>query len=132
MCRDRRQWGDEARADCRLAVGRADVVVRFQAGTTPATRSSSAMSVQAQPYAAGIVRLGKLSIIGTASSSTLGAPRRDRDNRRGKGLEFAEQPEACDNAALILPVAWSARPRGARNGVAMKKIGTTGEASARL
>ena len=65
------QWGDEGAGKIVDWLSeQADVIVRFQGGTMPATRSSSTASPSLSLLPSGVVRPGKLSVIGNGVALT--------------------------------------------------------------
>src|ERR1700748_2729232 len=122
------QWGDEGKGKIVdwLSEG-ADVVVRFQGGHTagpPLVIGNVEYKLSLLP--SGVVRPGKLSIIGNGVVVDPWALIDEIDAIRGKGVEVTpENLKLADNAALILPSHGAlARAREAHSGA--QRIGTTG------
>jgi adenylosuccinate synthase len=122
------QWGDEGKGKIvDWLSNRADVVVRFQGGhnaghTLLVGNTEYKMSL----LPSGVVRSGKLSIIGNGVVVDPWALVEEIATMRGKGLDISPQNlRLADNAALILPSHGALdRAREERRGE--KKIGTTG------
>jgi adenylosuccinate synthase len=122
------QWGDEGKGKIVDWLSeRADVVVRFQGGhnaghTLLVGNTEYKMSL----LPSGVVRPGKLSIIGNGVVVDPWALVEEIGTMRGKGLDISPQNlRLADNAALILPSHGALdRAREERRGE--KKIGTTG------
>jgi adenylosuccinate synthase len=122
------QWGDEGKGKIVDWLSeRADVVVRFQGGhnaghTLLVGNTEYKMSL----LPSGVVRPGKLSIIGNGVVVDPWALVEEIETMRGKGLDISPQNlRLADNAALILPSHGALdRAREERRGE--KKIGTTG------
>jgi adenylosuccinate synthase len=122
------QWGDEGKGKIvDWLSNRADVVVRFQGGhnaghTLLVGNTEYKMSL----LPSGVVRPGKLSIIGNGVVVDPWALVEEIEMMRGKGLDISPQNlRLADNAALILPSHGALdRAREERRGE--KKIGTTG------
>jgi adenylosuccinate synthase len=122
------QWGDEGKGKIvDWLSNRADVVVRFQGGhnaghTLLVGNTEYKMSL----LPSGVVRPGKLSIIGNGVVVDPWALVEEIETMRGKGLDISPQNlRLADNAALILPSHGALdRAREERRGE--KKIGTTG------
>src|SRR5437763_4033524 len=122
------QWGDEGRGTIvGWLSGRADVVVRFQGGHNAGhTLVIGNVEYRLSLLPSGVVRPGKLSIIGNGVVVDPWALIAEIDTMRGKGLTISpETLRLADNAALILPSHGALdRAREERRGE--KKIGTTG------
>jgi adenylosuccinate synthase len=122
------QWGDEGKGKIvDWLSNRADVVVRFQGGhnaghTLLVGNTEYKMSL----LPSGVVRPGKLSIIGNGVVVDPWALVEEIETMRNKGLDISPQNlRLADNAALILPSHGALdRAREERRGE--KKIGTTG------
>ena len=122
------QWGDEGKGKIvDWLSNRADVVVRFQGGhnaghTLLVGNTEYKMSL----LPSGVVRPGKLSVIGNGVVVDPWALVEEIETMRGRGLDISPQNlRLADNAALILPSHGALdRAREARRGE--KKIGTTG------
>jgi adenylosuccinate synthase len=122
------QWGDEGKGKIVdwLSV-RADVVVRFQGGHNAGhTLVVGGVTYKLSLLPSGIVRPGKLSIIGNGVVVDPWALMEEIERVRGQGVEVSpEVLKVADNATLILPVHQAldqARER-ARGDL---RIGTTG------
>src|SRR5437870_3280883 len=122
------QWGDEGKGKIVDWLSeRADVVVRFQGGHNAGhTLVVGNVEYKLSLLPSGVVRPGKLSIIGNGVVVDPWALLAEIDIMRGKGLDIS--PETlllADNAALILPSHGALdRAREERRGE--KQIGTTG------
>src|SRR5204863_2379676 len=106
---------------------RADVVVRFQGGANAGhTHVIGNIEYKLSLLPSGIVRPGKLSIIGNGVVVDPWALVEEIETMRGKGLDISPQNlRLADNAALILPSHGALeRAREERRGE--KRIGTTG------
>src|SRR5215467_10936185 len=122
------QWGDEGKGKIvDWLSNRADVVVRFQGGhnaghTLLVGNTEYKMSL----LPSGVVRPGKLSIIGNGVVVDPWALVEEIETMREKGLDISpDNLRLADNAALILPSHGALdRAREERRGE--KKIGTTG------
>jgi adenylosuccinate synthase len=122
------QWGDEGKGKIvDWLSNRADVVVRFQGGhnaghTLLVGNTEYKMSL----LPSGVVRPGKLSIIGNGVVVDPWALVEEIETMRKKGLDISPQNlRLADNAALILPSHGALdRAREERRGE--NKIGTTG------
>ena len=122
------QWGDEGKGKIvDWLSSRADVVVRFQGGHN----AGHTLVIDGKVYKlhllpSGIVRPGKLSIIGNGVVVDPWALLAEIENVRGQGVEITPQSlKLADNAALILPV-HGAIDRAAEAAKGKKSIGTTG------
>src|SRR5271165_848904 len=122
------QWGDEGKGKIVDWLSeRADVVVRFQGGANAGhTLVVGNVEYKLSLLPSGVVRPGRLSIIGNGVVVDPWALIAEIDMMRGKGLTIS--PDAlrlADNAALILPSHGALeRAREERRGE--KRIGTTG------
>jgi len=122
------QWGDEGKGKIVDWLSeRADVVVRFQGGANAGhTLVVGNVEYKMSLLPSGVVRAGKLSIIGNGVVVDPWALVAEIEEMRKKGLEITSKTlRLADNAALILPSHGAIeRAREARRGE--KKIGTTG------
>jgi adenylosuccinate synthase len=122
------QWGDEGKGKIvDWLSNRADVVVRFQGGHNAGhTLLVGNVEYKMSLLPSGVVRPGKLSIIGNGVVVDPWALVEEIETMRGKGLDISPQNlRLADNAALILPSHGELdRAREERRGE--KKIGTTG------
>ena len=122
------QWGDEGKGKIVDWLSeRADVIVRFQGGHN----AGHTLVIEGQVYKlsllpSGIVRGGKLSVIGNGVVLDLWHLREEIAKLSGQGVEInPENLMVAENTPLILPVHGELdRAREAQNNVA--KIGTTG------
>ncbi|MFW5679074.1 MAG: adenylosuccinate synthase [Pseudomonadota bacterium] len=127
------QWGDEGKGKIVDWLSeRADVVVRFQGGHNAGhTLVIDGVTYKLSLLPSGVVRPGKLSIIGNGVVIDPWALLREIDQLRGQGVAIgAETLRIAENAPLILPFHGEldrARER-ARDGISAGtgKIGTTG------
>ena len=122
------QWGDEGKGKIvDWLSSRADVVVRFQGGHN----AGHTLVIDGKVYKlhllpSGIVRPGKLSIIGNGVVVDPWALLAEIENVRAQGVDITpESLKLADNAALILPV-HGAIDRAAEAAKGKKSIGTTG------
>jgi adenylosuccinate synthase len=122
------QWGDEGKGKIvDWLSNRADVVVRFQGGHNAGhTLLVGNVEYKMSLLPSGVVRPGKLSIIGNGVVVDPWALVEEIATMRAKGLDISPQNlRLADNAALILPSHGALdRAREERRGE--KKIGTTG------
>jgi adenylosuccinate synthase len=122
------QWGDEGKGKIVDWLSeRADVVVRFQGGSNAGhTLLVGNNEYKMSLLPSGVVRSGKLSIIGNGVVVDPWALVEEIETMRKKGLDISPQNlRLADNAALILPSHGALdRARDARRGE--KRIGTTG------
>ncbi|MGA8757572.1 MAG: adenylosuccinate synthase [Stellaceae bacterium] len=122
------QWGDEGKGKIVDWLSeRADVVVRFQGGHNAGhTLVIGNIEYKLSLLPSGVVRPGKLSIIGNGVVVDPWALVDEIDAIRKKGVEVTpENLKLADNAALILPSHGALdRAREARGGA--QRIGTTG------
>src|SRR6202041_2190184 len=122
------QWGDEGKGKVvDWLSARADVVVRFQGGHNAGhTLVIDGKTFKLSLLPSGVVRSGKLSIIGNGVVVDPWALVAEIDVMRGKGLTISPDTlRVADNAALILPSHGAIeRAREERRGE--KKLGTTG------
>lgn len=122
------QWGDEGKGKIvDWLAGRADVVVRFQGGHN----AGHTLVIGNQVYKlhllpSGIVRPGKLSIIGNGVVIDPWALLKEISNLRAQGIEITpDNLLVSENAAMILPLHGEIdRTLEAARGE--QKIGTTG------
>ena len=122
------QWGDEGKGKIVDWLSeRADVIVRFQGGHN----AGHTLVIEGQVYKlsllpSGIVRGGKLSVIGSGVVLDPWHLREELAKLSGQGVEInPENLMVAENTPLILPVHGELdRARETRNNVA--KIGTTG------
>ena len=122
------QWGDEGKGKIVDWLSeRADVVVRFQGGHNAGhTVVIGNVEYKLSLLPSGVVRSGKLSIIGNGVVVDPWALLGEIDAIRAKGVDVTPQTlKLADNAALILPSHGALdRARDQRRGD--KKLGTTG------
>jgi adenylosuccinate synthase len=122
------QWGDEGKGKIVDWLSqRADVVVRFQGGHNAGhTLVVGNVEYKLSLLPSGVVRPGKLSIIGSGVVVDPWALLAEIDTMRQKGLAISpESLRLADNAALILPSHGALdRVREERRGE--RRIGTTG------
>ena len=122
------QWGDEGKGKIVDWLSeRADVVVRFQGGHNAGhTVVIGNVEYKLSLLPSGVVRPGKLSIIGNGVVVDPWALVDEIDAIRAKGVEVSpDNLKLADNAALILPSHGALdRAREERRGE--KKLGTTG------
>jgi adenylosuccinate synthase len=122
------QWGDEGKGKIVDWLSeRADVVVRFQGGANAGhTIVIGNVEYKLSLLPSGVVRPGKLSIIGNGVVVDPWALLDEIDAIRAKGVDVTPQTlKLADNAALILPSHGALdRARDQRRGE--KKLGTTG------
>ncbi len=123
------QWGDEGKGKIVDWLSeRADVVVRFQGGHNAGhTLVVGNIEYKLSLLPSGVVRPGKLSIIGNGVVVDPWALVEEIETMRGQGRSISRPQtlKLADNAALILPSHGALdRAREERRGD--KKIGTTG------
>jgi adenylosuccinate synthase len=122
------QWGDEGKGKIVDWLSeRAEIVVRFQGGHNAGhTLVVGNVEYKLSLLPSGVVRPGKLSIIGNGVVVDPWALLAEIETMRGKGLTISPATlRLADNAALILPSHGALdRVREERRGD--KKIGTTG------
>ncbi len=122
------QWGDEGKGKIVDWLSeRAEIVVRFQGGHNAGhTLVVGNVEYRLSLLPSGVVRPGKLSIIGNGVVVDPWALLAEIETMRGKGLDISPKTlRLADNAALILPSHGALdRAREERRGD--KKIGTTG------
>ncbi len=122
------QWGDEGKGKIVDWLSeRADVVVRFQGGHNAGhTLVIGNVEYKLSLLPSGVVRPGKLSIIGNGVVVDPWALIDEIDAIRAKGVEVGpENLKLADNAALILP-SHGALDRAREERLSDSKIGTTG------
>ncbi len=122
------QWGDEGKGKIvDWLSSRADVVVRFQGGHNAGhTLVIDGVTYKLSLLPSGIVRKGKLSIIGNGVVVDPWAFLKEIDSIRAKGVEVSPQNlMVAENASLILPL-HGAIDRAIEASRGEKKIGTTG------
>jgi adenylosuccinate synthase len=122
------QWGDEGKGKIvDWLSSRADVVVRFQGGHNAGhTLNIAGVEYKLSLLPSGIVRPGKLSIIGNGVVVDPWALLAEIEKLRGMGVAIS--PESlilAENATLILPV-HSAVDKAREAAKGQAKIGTTG------
>ncbi len=122
------QWGDEGKGKIVDWLSeRADVVVRFQGGHNAGhTLVIDGVTYRLSLLPSGVVRPGKLSIIGNGVVVDPWALMDEIDGIRGQGIELTpETLRIAENACLILPLHGEIdRAREAARGAG--RIGTTG------
>jgi adenylosuccinate synthase len=122
------QWGDEGKGKIVDWLSeRADVVVRFQGGHNAGhTLVIGNQTYKLRLLPSGVVRQGKLSIIGNGVVVDPWALLAEIDELRGQGVTVGpDNLRVADNAALILPLHGRIdRAREEASGAA--RIGTTG------
>jgi adenylosuccinate synthase len=122
------QWGDEGKGKIVDWLSeRADVVVRFQGGHNAGhTLVIGNVEYKLSLLPSGVVRPGKLSIIGNGVVVDPWALMHEIDAIRAKGVEVDPQNlRLADNAALILP-SHGALDRAREEWLSDSRIGTTG------
>jgi adenylosuccinate synthase len=122
------QWGDEGKGKIVDWLSeRADVVVRFQGGHNAGhTLVVGNIEYRLSLLPSGVVRPGKLSIIGNGVVVDPWALLAEIDTMRGKGLAISPQNlRLADNAALILP-SHGRLDRAREEHRGDRKLGTTG------
>src|SRR5271155_1183877 len=122
------QWGDEGKGKIVDWLSeRADVVVRFQGGHNAGhTLVVGNIEYKLSLLPSGVVRPGKLSVIGNGVVVDPWALLAEIDAIRGKGVSVT--PETlllAENATLILPMP-GALDRARESSRGDRKIGTTG------
>lgn len=122
------QWGDEGKGKIVDVLSKeADVVVRFQGGHNAGhTLVIDGVTYKLHLLPSGIVRPGKLSVIGNGVVVDPKALLTEIETVKGQGIDInAENLMLAENATLILPVhpALDVAMEEARGN---KKIGTTG------
>ena len=122
------QWGDEGKGKIVDWLSeRADVVVRFQGGHNAGhTLVIDGVTYKLSLLPSGVVRPGKLSVIGNGVVVDPWALLAEIDTMRGKGLDISPASlKVADNATLILP-SHGRLDRAREEHRGDKKIGTTG------
>lgn len=122
------QWGDEGKGKIvDWLSSRADVVVRFQGGHNAGhTLVIDGVTYKLSLLPSGIVRKGKLSILGNGVVIDPWAFLTEIDKVRGQGVDITpENLMVAENASLILPVHGQI-DRAMEEARGEKKIGTTG------
>lgn len=122
------QWGDEGKGKIvDWLSSRADVVVRFQGGHNAGhTLVINGVTYKLSLLPSGVVRPGKLSVIGNGVVFDPWAFLREVDGIREKGVEVTpETLIVAENVSLILPV-HGAVDRAREEARGASKIGTTG------
>ncbi|HYE48899.1 MAG TPA: adenylosuccinate synthase [Azospirillaceae bacterium] len=122
------QWGDEGKGKIvDWLSSRADVVVRFQGGHNAGhTLVIGGVEYKLSLLPSGVVRPGKLSVIGNGVVVDPWALLKEIDGIRAKGVEVTPQTLiVAENATLILPV-HGAVDRAREEARGASKIGTTG------
>jgi len=122
------QWGDEGKGKIVDWLSeRADVVVRFQGGHNAGhTLVIGNVEYKLSLLPSGVVRPGKLSIIGNGVVVDPWALMHEIDAIRAKGVDVSPKNlKLADNAALILP-SHGALDRAREERLSDSKIGTTG------
>jgi adenylosuccinate synthase len=122
------QWGDEGKGKIvDWLSSRADVVVRFQGGHNAGhTLVIGNVEYKLSLLPSGVVRPGKLSVIGNGVVVDPWALLAEIDAIRGKGVEITpENLLLAENATLILPM-HGALDRARESARGDRKIGTTG------
>ncbi len=122
------QWGDEGKGKIvDWLSSRADVVVRFQGGHNAGhTLVIDGVTYKLSLLPSGIVRKGKLSILGNGVVIDPWAFLTEIERVRGQGVEISPKNlMIAENAALILPVHGQI-DRAMEEARGEKKIGTTG------
>ncbi|MDD9841049.1 MAG: adenylosuccinate synthase, partial [Alphaproteobacteria bacterium] len=122
------QWGDEGKGKIVDWLSeRADIVVRFQGGHN----AGHTLVIGGQTYKlsllpSGIVRAGKLSLIGNGVVIDVWALLAEIDQLRGQGVHItADNLRIAENAALILPLHSALDTAREQAAGAGDKIGTT-------
>ena len=122
------QWGDEGKGKIVDWLSeRAEIVVRFQGGANAGhTLVVGNIEYKLSLLPSGVVRPGKLSIIGNGVVVDPWALVAEIDTMRAKGLTISPDTlHLADNAALILP-SHSALERAREERRGEKRLGTTG------
>lgn len=122
------QWGDEGKGKIvDWLCERADVVVRFQGGHNAGhTLVIDGVKYKLSLLPSGIVRGGKLSVIGNGVVIDPAALLREIDTIRGQGVEITPDTLAiAENACLILPI-HQQLDNVREEALGNAKIGTTG------
>ncbi|WP_158044255.1 adenylosuccinate synthase [Skermanella pratensis] len=122
------QWGDEGKGKIvDWLSSRADVVVRYQGGHNAGhTLVINGVEYKLSLLPSGVVRPGKLSVIGNGVVVDPWALVREIDAIRQKGVEISpENLLIAENATLILPIHGTV-DRAREEALGTLKIGTTG------
>ena len=122
------QWGDEGKGKIFDWLSeRADVVVRFQGGHNAGhTLVIDGVTYKLSCLPSGVVRGGKLSIIGNGVVVDPWALVAEIDTVRGQGVEISpDTVQIAENASLILPL-HSNLDNAREEAMGKAKIGTTG------
>ncbi|QJE73714.1 adenylosuccinate synthase [Aerophototrophica crusticola] len=122
------QWGDEGKGKIvDWLSSRADVVVRFQGGHNAGhTLVINGVTYKLSLLPSGVVRPGKLSVIGNGVVVDPWALLREIETLRGQGVEITpETLVVAENCSLILPL-HSAVDKAREEARGVNKIGTTG------
>src|ERR687889_572993 len=122
------QWGDEGKGKIVDWLSeRADVVVRFQGGHHAGhTLVIGNVEYKLSLLPSGVVRPGKLSIIGNGVVVDPWALLNEIEAKRKQGVEISpENLRVAENAALILPL-HGAIDRAREEARGERRIGTTG------
>ena len=122
------QWGDEGKGKIvDWLSSRADVVVRYQGGHNAGhTLVINGVEYKLSLLPSGVVRPGKLSVIGNGVVVDPWALVREIDAIRQKGVEISpENLLIAENATLILPIHGTV-DRAREEALGNLKIGTTG------
>ena len=122
------QWGDEGKGKIVDWLSeRADIIARFQGGHNAGHTLVIAGKVyKLSLLPSGIVRVGKLSVIGNGVVVDPWHLVAEIEKLRGQGVEISpDNLMVAENAALILPV-HGELDRARENQLSVAKIGTTG------
>lgn len=122
------QWGDEGKGKIvDWLSNKADVVVRFQGGHNAGhTLVINGIEYKLRLLPSGILRQGKLSIIGNGVVIDPWALKEEIEEMTGKGVQVtSENLHIAENANLILPV-HSALDKALEKARGKNPIGTTG------
>jgi adenylosuccinate synthase len=122
------QWGDEGKGKVVDWLSkRADVVVRFQGGHNAGhTLVIDGVTYKLSLLPSGVVRPGKLSMIGNGVVVDPWAFLKEVDTVRGQGVEISpKNVRVSESAALILPL-HRELDQARENALGTAKIGTTG------
>jgi adenylosuccinate synthase len=122
------QWGDEGKGKVVDWLSkRADVVVRFQGGHNAGhTLVIDGVTYKLSLLPSGVVRPGKLSMIGNGVVVDPWAFLKEIDTVRGQGVEISpKNVRVSESAALILPL-HRELDQARENALGTAKIGTTG------
>ena len=114
------QWGDEGKGKIVDWLSeQADIVVRFQGGHNAGhTLVIDGTTYKLSLLPSGVVRPGKLSVIGNGVVIDPRALLEEIDRLKGQGVDISPQNlRVADNATLILPLRASAPLAGRRNSV---------------